>query len=273
MADGVKWFKFPGGIQFHMQQKWNKFHSLAVAGAVGLAVVFHFIPNNYFFYFIAGAIVLIAITAVAAKFVIQQKAGDGSEVAPWAQSLRQFQDTRENAGWRIERIPFDDPIKPMTIPTNGVAAIGAMAFLSGFVLLVYNGGKYRSVGMELAVGGVLMALAGIWLKARTARRDWQVMPARCIDRELKRISVLVNGRNTWGWVWRIICEYDYLGKEVRVTPVVSRMNFTSEDAAMEYLGKAVSPTGECRLHINPKNLLQTELAGPGIEEKLLYRAS
>ena len=68
----------------------------------------------------------------------------------------------------------------------------------------------------------------------------------------------------------MICEYEYIGKEVRVTPVVNWSTFSSEEAANKFINSHVSPEGECKLHINPENLLQTELFGEGIKEKLLY---
>lgn len=253
-----------------MPKKLNKLQIVAIAAVVCLVVVTQFVPNSYFLIFIVGAIVVIGIVGGIAQMVLKRKSGDADQPSPLAREVRQFQDNQQNAGWRIEMIPFDDPFKPMMIQSNGIAVAGALAFVAGFALLAGNAGKYKTIGLGLAAGGFLAALLGLWFKARSSRRGWEVVTARCVDRELKKVQVFANGHSSWGWLWRIVCEYEHLGKEVRVTPVVYWSNFTSEESAVKFMDSHVSPDGECKLRINPKNLLQTELWGQGIKDKLLY---
>ncbi len=253
-----------------MPPKSNKLQIIVIAVIVCLVVALQFTSNSYFLVFIGVAIVLIGIAGVIAQIVLKRKRGDDGQPSPLAQKVRQSQEEQENTGWRIEMISYDDPFKPMMIQTNGIAAVGALAFIIGFFLLATNPGKYKSIGLWLAVGGFFVALFGIWFKARNARKNWEVVTARCVDRELKRARIFVNGRSGWGWFWRIICEYEYLGKAIRVTPTVYWSNFTSEEAAKKFLEERMAPDGECKLHINPKNPLQTELFGQGIKDKLLY---
>jgi hypothetical protein len=192
------------------------------------------------------------------------------------QLIRQFQDRQQNVGWRIEMIPYDDLFKPMMVQTNGIALLGMAAFVGGIILVVRHrpvdlaNDKIARMALEVAIGGFFVALFGIWFKARKIRKNWEVVTARCVDRELRKIAIMVKGHSTWGWFWRIICEYNYLGKEVRVTPTVYWSNFTSEEEANKFINSHISPDGECKLHINPKNPLQTELVGQGIADKLLY---
>ena len=196
--------------------------------------------------------------------------------------IRRFQDKQENAGWRIQMISYDDVVKPKAV-FNGVATTGAIIFIIGFILAFnavrpgqlpvrfsINHGK--KIGLALVIAGLLLALFGIWFKARRKRKDWELTDARCVDRELKKIWLTDTrtGAGFWGWFWRIICEYEYSGKAVRVTPTVYWSNFTSEPAAMKFLEERISPDGNCKLHINPKNPLQTELVGQGIKDKLVY---
>jgi hypothetical protein len=74
----------------------------------------------------------------------------------------------------------------------------------------------------------------------------------------------------WVWCWRIVCEYEYQGKRINVTPVVNWRPFLSEREANNFIERHISYDGACRLHINPANPLQTELVGQGIKEVLLY---
>jgi hypothetical protein len=185
----------------------------------------------------------------------------------WKEQIRQYQDERENAGWRIQMIPYDDSSKPMTVETNWIATVGAIGFLTAFVLLFRNPGKDTNLRLEFAVGSLLLAFFGVWLKARRKRKDWEIESARCVDRELKKVRLPKGGE---GWYWRIVCEHEFHGEKYRVTPIVQWANFMSEEAAMKFIGEKISPDGECKLHINPKNPLQTELVGQGIADKLLY---
>jgi hypothetical protein len=102
------------------------------------------------------------------------------------EQLRQYQDERENSGWRIRMIPYDDSSKPMTIESNWIANVGAIGFIGGAVLLFCNPGKYTSLCLGLMVGSLLLAFFGIWFKSRRQRKNWEVQTARCVDRELQK---------------------------------------------------------------------------------------
>lgn len=187
----------------------------------------------------------------------------------WKEQIRQFQDERENAGWRIRTIPYDNPSKPMTVESNWIANVGAIGFIVGAVLLFRNPGKDTSLRLGLMVGSLLLAFFGIWFKPRRQRKNWEIETARCVDRELQRFRLPKNGG--WDWIWRIVCEYEFHGEKYRVTPDVHQwINLSSEEAAMKFIEKNISPDGECKLHVNPKNPLQTELVKQDIRDKFLY---
>jgi hypothetical protein len=85
-------------------------------------------------------------------------------------------------------------------------------------------------------------------------------------------KVWIQGRRGghWGWLWRIICQYEYLGIPYRVTPEVYWGSFTSEEAALKFLEERMSPDGGCTLRVDPKKPFRTELMDQGLKDKLLY---
>ncbi|HET7626500.1 MAG TPA: hypothetical protein VFM25_14685, partial [Verrucomicrobiae bacterium] len=179
----------------------------------------------------------------------------------WKQNIREFQDKQENLGWRIQKIPYDDASKPKVV-FNGIATVGAILFIFGFVLafnavtphhlpIDFTTRNGKEIGLMFAVMGLLLAFFGTWFKARRKRKGWELVNARCVDRELKKIHLVVNSgdgsHGSWGWFWRMICEYEYHGQTYRVTPEIQWINFTSEAAAMKFFEEKVSPSGECKL--------------------------
>jgi hypothetical protein len=211
---------------------------------------------------------------VIAAAIFNAKVGGSSVAAPWMGRVRGFQNEVENAGWRIQVIPYDDTSKPMTLSLNGVLAMvpvaGALGFLCGLALAVYDDRQHVKAGLILAVASWGVAMGGYWLKARGERQDWDVAPGRCVDRELRKVRLVGRGGGQWGWLWRIVCEYEYLGIPYRVTPEVYWSSFTSEEAARKFLEERISPKGECMLRLDPGNPLRTELLDQGIKDKLLY---
>jgi len=175
------------------------------------------------------------------------------------QQLRKYQDEQENAGWRIQMIPYDDTSRPVVV-FNGFALLGAIGFCAG-VFLILSDPKQTNLGLKVAVGSLAFGLFGIWFKTRRQEQGWQVVPGRCVDRELRKVLVPSSHGSSDGWYWRIVCEYEYHGQKYRVTPNVQWMNCTSEAAALKFIQKRIGSDDSCRLRINPNNPLQTKLSG------------
>jgi len=220
---------------------------------------------NTMFIFVVGFGILV-FGVIIATSIFNARVGGSSQPAPWMRRVRQFQNEKENAGWRIQMIPYDDISKPMTMSLGGIVAVvpavGIFGFLGGLALATYDHTKYESSGLMIAVLGFVVLFGGAWLKARVVRQDWDVASGRCVDRELQKIWIprgAANAGGHWAWFWRIICEYEYLGVRYRVTPEVYWASFSSEDAALKFLEERISPNGECTLRVNPKNLLRAEL--------------
>lgn len=208
---------------------------------------------------------VLVVLVVVGTSIFNVMAARSSPSAPWMSRVRRFQEESANAGWRIHLIPYGDTSRPMTFDAAGVVSIvpliGAFAFLVGIAIATYNE-KYVARGLMVGVPGLGLAFAGYWLKQRVVRRDWDVAPARCIDRELKQ-GPTAAGRPAW--FWRIICEYEYLGIPYRVTPGVYWAGFNSEEAARKFLEERISADGQCTLRVDPKNPLRTELFDQSIK--------
>ena len=200
------------------------------------------------------------------------------------QQVHQFQEAQINAGWRIQMIPYDNTCKPAVI-FNGVASLGALVVIAGCLLAFNTAYPGRlpvrfsprdgvTIGLAVAAGGFLLAIFGVWSKALGKRKDWELVDARCVDRELKKILLPISPSpdsiSTLGWFWRLVCEYEFRGQSYRVTRQVQWINFNSEAASMKFMEENVSTNGQCKLHVNPKNPLQTELSGQGLRDKFLY---
>jgi hypothetical protein len=230
-------------------------------------------PMNIIFVF-AVVVGILYLAVIIVGIIYNAKVGGSSQAAPWMHNLRKYQDNRQNAGWRIQMIPYDDSSKPMTPNSDGalafVQAVGALGFIAGLVIIFYDQAKYIELGLIIAGLSFLIVLGGFWLKARSEREGWDIASGRCVDREIRKLLTLAGGHSGWIWVWRIVCEYDYLGIKYRVTPTVNWATFSSEKAALKFLEEKISPDGDCKLRVNPKNPLQTELFGQGIKDKLLY---
>lgn len=220
---------------------------------------------NIMFIFVVGFGVLF-FCVVVATIIFNAKVGGSSQSAPWMRRVRQFQNEAENAGWRIQLISYEDASKPMFMSIGGILAavpvLGGFGFIGSLALATYDHDKFKSIGVVVAVLSFVVVLGGAWVKERVVRHDWDFAPGRCVDRELQKIWIQrgpdVSGGH-WGWFWRIVCEYEYLGIRYRVTPEVYWTSFSSEDAALKFLAGRISPDGKCTLRVNPKNLLRTDL--------------
>ncbi len=228
--------------------------------------------NIMFILTVCFGVVVLAIAILSNIF--NANADEGSRAAPWMRRLRVFQNDKENTGWRIQMIPYDNPNQPKTVNFRGLAAIvpvtGALGFIVGACVATYDGRKYSGLGLWIAVSSLLVAFGGVWLKARF-EMQWDVSPGRCVDRELRKIlipAVAGSSSNVWIWFCRVVCEHEYLCVPYRVTPDVSRMNFTTEADALKFLAERISPDGSCQLRVDPKNPLRTKLINQGIKNKM-----
>jgi len=216
--------------------------------------------------------VLCAAIVIAAS-IFNTKTDAISQPAPWMRRVRQFQDGHANEGWRIHLIPYDDPNQPKVADFRGVVAIIPLAGVFGFIIgacVATYGKKHAGAGVLIAVSSLLLAFGGVWLKAHV-EMQWDISPGRCVDRELRKILIpAVSGSSggVWGWFCRVVCEYEYLCVPYRVTPDVSRMNFTSEADALKFLAERISPDGSCSLRVDPKNPLRTLLITQGIKNTM-----
>jgi hypothetical protein len=177
-------------------------------------------------------------------------------------------------GWRIEKTPYQD--SKVRGVVSFIPALGALGFMVGFALIflilflrVHSLATFYNAALVLTGSGFVVMWTGFWLMARKKRAGWKIVEGRCIDREVKEVP----GLDGLTWMWRVVCEYELDGSKYRVTPMMGWTSYASEKAALEYLAKRISPDGRCKLGVNPKVPLQTELLeGRGIEDLLLWKA-
>ena len=163
--------------------------------------------------------------------------------------LREYQDEMENAGWRIKSIPYDDPSKPMSMPTNWYA-VGGLIVLVGGLWLAFR--EKKKVYLGVAVAGFLFMAISVLFRTFTRRRGWTMVPARCLDRDVAQ-----GGRNEYQF--RLRCQFELSGRTYTVTPKVHWRTFKSVEAVETFLSEVMKPDNTCSLHVNPKNPLETEL--------------
>ena len=77
--------------------------------------------------------------------------------------------------------------------------------------------------------------------------------ARCIDREIRRTTDPDSSRDVW--LFRLLCAFVFEEQEYLVTPESVKECFDSEGAVRDYLDQRIDAEGNCRLYIDPKNLL------------------
>lgn len=175
--------------------------------------------------------------------------------------LRELQDSRRNAGWRIEWIPWTAPGEPEwvfnTPATHACNLIGIAAFCGGVLAAVgvadgaLNPQLVAALGT--AVGGLGVLFAGRLLAARARYAGWVPVEATCVDRE---VAEGVDSEGDTVWEWRLLCAFELDGQPYRVTPASARaMAFGSEQAASRYLDQRIDAAGRCRLFVDPDNPL------------------
>jgi hypothetical protein len=159
--------------------------------------------------------------------------------------------------------------KPM-MNENGfvilLSAVGIFVFLTGFALVFLS---YLNLGIALLIGGALALIASIFLNvslAKSKRASWPIVAANCISRELQKKTFSNGDGSAEGWLWQVICEVNFGGKNYTLSPQVnwsdlSQRNdpFWSEEAAARFLSQKIASNGECKLRINPGNPLVAEL--------------
>lgn len=187
--------------------------------------------------------------------------------------LRQLQDQMRNQGWRIAWIPHDDGTRAEWYPTNWPALAGALGFLGGLGLVFLQVTQAMPswgvvVGLAVAAGSLVLMFLSIWWQGWRRHRGWVEVTARCVDSEHRQVRTPVQHGQAWDA--RLVCEFDFNGQSYRATPAVHYRTFSTEAGLLRYLLSRVSEDGTCRLHVNPANPLECELAGQGIKERLLY---
>lgn len=176
-------------------------------------------------------------------------------------TLRNWQDSALNDGWRIPFISYAKPGQPMTFGletwAGGVALIGVLGFLFGLGYTIYlkEHGRSPATGLVITGLGFAFAASSIKLRAFLLRKTWREVSARCLDREVRRVRLQQN----FTWDARILCEYEGSGAAVRCTPFLTQTGFATEGAAWTRVSAVVDNAGFCRLLINPKNPLHTEV--------------
>lgn len=150
-----------------------------------------------------------------------------------------------------------------------LSALGIFSFLAGLGLAFSPEQKYARYMLPLLGGGFLLLCGSIALNAVTAkakRGAWLIVPARCMERKLRRVHTATD--EPVSWRWELVCEMSLAGKTYRVAPSVGWSDvfqrdavFGTEEKAQLYLAEKISPEGECKLRVNPSNPLESELPG------------
>ncbi len=175
--------------------------------------------------------------------------------------LRGWQDSALNEGWRIPFISHAGPGRPMTFGLETwaryvvFAGVGGFLFGLGYTIYLKEHGQSPAAG--LVATGVAFALAASSnsLRAYLLRKTWREVPARCVDREVRR----VRRHHDFTWDARLLCEYEDAGAIVRCTPFLTQTGFATEGAAWARVSAVVANDGSLRLLVNPANPLHVEV--------------
>jgi hypothetical protein len=75
-------------------------------------------------------------------------------------------------------------------------------------------------------------------------------------------------------LWRVVCEINYGGKDYVVTPKVrwsdasqGESAFWKQEKAQRFIAERISPTGECKVRVNPNNPVDSELVALRAQRK------
>ena len=162
---------------------------------------------------------------------------------------------KQEDDWRIQLIPYEDKkTRDLLSKLRVIVVIAVLAIFVSVVLI--SGSAIPTLG--ICVSAVFLILGVFWLDLKILKKGWKTVRAHCVDRECQ-----YGKAGGEGWTCRIKCDYHYNGVKYTVTPLVGYLGtdcgFASEKAALKFLDKRISPTGECKLLINPQEPLQTQL--------------
>jgi hypothetical protein len=132
----------------------------------------------------------------------------------------------------------------------------AAAFAFGTAGRLYGLAVCAVVGLSVALFGSLFSIA---LK----KREWVIVNADCLDREIGQ-EWHSHGQT---WCFRTVCQFTLECKQYTVTPDYSGI-VASRQGAERFLGRAISPAGKCLLYVNPADPLEAEIAGPSLMSSL-----
>lgn len=182
--------------------------------------------------------------------------------------LKKIQKYRNNAGWRIELIPFGKPGRATGVVgflLNVTAIIALGSLLAGaFLSLRTDDPRYMIL---FAIGAILILLTHLF-QEKARRANWAYVTAVCRDIEKDRYQMNKPGVIAGGYVWdfRCVCSFEFGGKTYTVTPF-HRRTYSSESDLDAFLEKAIDPKSACVLRVNPKNPLEADFTGRIPESK------
>jgi hypothetical protein len=175
--------------------------------------------------------------------------------------IRKFQDWARNRGWRIKWISWQEPGKPEYFYNNWMTHIlnllGLGLFFGSIGYMLYRGSENQPVILIIvSVAGLALLFIGRLYAAYNKYKNWVPVKAKCIDQEIKPYVSRGNDKVRTFWGYRLLCKFDFGGKEYTVTPEISRLfSFNSEDKVKEYLSEKIESDKTCRLYIDPENPL------------------
>ena len=109
------------------------------------------------------------------------------------------------------------------------------------------------LGIGIMVFGLLILFVSRIVAAYQKQKGWVKVEATCIDREVGA------GRDSEGdvfWDYRLLCVFNYNGKEYKVTPVHSKVvGFNKEHQVNSYLNSRITIENKCFLYVDPENPL------------------
>ena len=184
-------------------------------------------------------------------------------------NVRDLQDRARNSGWRISWIPWQEEGKPEYVYNTPLTLVtgfgGVLIFIGAIVHILFmpkipvenTGGIPREMLIPLivAVSGLFIGVLGRVYAARHKQSRWKSLRARCVDREIQKC--LAGGEDaSYVWEYRLVCAFNFHGKEYQVTPEKSHVfAFNSKEKLEKYLGERIAADGTCRLYIDPQNPL------------------